>query len=76
MNQKKLLLALVAMFLFSIFFYFIQGITSATELKCQSYFSKCTDGGCDASPGWKAEHCIIRCGPPGSEEVQCQVPQI
>jgi len=77
MNRKTLVLPFVALVLFTILsLFFIQGMTSATPVKCRDYFSNCTDGGCDAAPGWKAEGCVIRCGPAGSEEILCAVPQI
>ncbi len=55
-------------------FFLVHQMTSAAEVKCKNYFTNCTDGGCDASEGWKAEACIIRCGPAGSEEILCMAP--
>lgn len=76
-TQKSLqLFFIVAVLCTIISLFLIQGITSATEVKCKDYFTKCTDGGCDAKEGWKAENCKVRCGPEGSDVIVCEVPMI
>lgn len=70
-SQKSLRVCFVAAILFAILsLFFFHGITRAEKLKCSEFFTSCSDG----SPGWRAEGCVIRCGPDGAEEIQCAVP--
>jgi hypothetical protein len=49
----------------------------ADMVQCRSVYSVCTEGGCDAQPGWKTfAPCGIWCDPNDQfARVECQRPQ-
>lgn len=73
-KRKPLLCASIAVLFMVLSLLMVEGIANAEAVKCKDYFTLCVDGGCDASPGWIAQDCVIRCGPVGSDVVTCLTP--
>ncbi|MCP2599208.1 hypothetical protein NLB65_01985 [Candidatus Aminicenantes bacterium AC-335-B20] len=55
-NSKTLFISIFLIFSLVVL---LIGMVYAVTVTCQENFTTCTEGGCDANPGWWATDCYI-----------------
>lgn len=75
-RRRKVCAALLFSASFVLILFCLAQKTQAELLACRQVYSVCTEGGCDAQPGWKTiSPCGIWCDPEDNfAKITCDVP--